>query len=137
MLAMTGAGNMTACLQMVHAMTLPTPTVRGNQSYLLAEDAEAEPKPEDKPSEDKRQPIKALLRKRQRFSGKKNSQMAPFARLIHPLALLNCPRQLDWKRAKPRSYDEWKEKTPFRADCLVPPRRALRSKGRGMGASRS
>ncbi|MGL5995972.1 MAG: hypothetical protein ACRC1I_05530, partial [Pseudomonas proteolytica] len=90
--------------------------------YLLAEDAEAAPQPEDKPTEDKPEPIKLYCAK---------DYITPFGdvELIKGTVCTFNPADgaielPDGSRVgsegEPRSYDEWKRDNPFRADCLVP-----------------
>lgn len=88
--------------------------------YLLAEDAEADPQPQVKPSEDKQEPIKLYCRKDSIF-GEAEFTEGTVCTFNPSVGALELPDG-SWlgDGAKPRSYDDWKADNPSRADCLVP-----------------
>ena len=89
--------------------------------YLLSEDAEAAPKPEDKPAEDKQEPVKLYCRKDSNPFGEVEFTKGTVCTFNPSVGTLTLP---DGRRVGsagcPRSYDEWKADNPSRADCLVP-----------------
>ena len=87
--------------------------------YLLAEDAEADPEPEGKPTEDT--PIKLYCVKDSNPFGEVEFTKGTVCTFNPSVGTLTFP---DGRRVGsagcPRSYDEWKADNHSRADCLVP-----------------
>ena len=88
--------------------------------YLLAEDAEADPNPQDKPTQEKQEPIKLYCVKDSIF-GEADFTEGDVCTFNPSVGALELPDG-SWLGygVKPRSYDDWKADNPFHAACLVP-----------------